>query len=217
MKKIIFAAVFLGSTMGLSATPLLVEAYQAGNISIPPLQYDTVTVVEVAFTLDTACYVQFSTGGLAALSRSWLKLDGVDLPPKAWLSSSVRPQVFGITYTYLVTSGEHTISFVLTVGQNDSDPTLCQNTYLQALIFLPDTAKDAVVERPEVEFGVRTASVISQGPYVSAPGASQLVDASGRVIENAIADGRVQISTLPPGTYFAKSEERTVVKIVKVE
>jgi hypothetical protein len=43
------------------------------------------------------------------------------------------------------------------------------------------------------------------------------VDASGRVIENAIEDDKVFISSLPQGTYFARNGERTIVKIVKVE
>jgi len=37
------------------------------------------------------------------------------------------------------------------------------------------------------------------------------------VIEGAIENDKVFISNLPTGTYFARSEERTVVKIVKVE
>jgi len=43
------------------------------------------------------------------------------------------------------------------------------------------------------------------------------VDASGRVIPNAITEDKVYLSNLPQGTYFARNGERTVVKIVKVE
>ena len=37
------------------------------------------------------------------------------------------------------------------------------------------------------------------------------------MIENAIEEDKVFISTLPTGTYFARDGDRTVVKIVKVE
>jgi hypothetical protein len=68
------------------------------------------------------------------------------------------------------------------------------------------------------EFPVqRWTTIVSSGPYVNVQGASELVDATGRVIEDAIEDDKVFISNLPTGTYFARDEERTIVKIVKVE
>ena len=63
----------------------------------------------------------------------------------------------------------------------------------------------------------RWTTIVSSGPYVNVAGASELVDATGRVIENAIEDDKVFISDLPTGTYFARNGERTIVKIVKVE
>ncbi|MBA7644444.1 hypothetical protein ES703_52188 [subsurface metagenome] len=63
----------------------------------------------------------------------------------------------------------------------------------------------------------RWTTIVSSGPYVNVAGASELVDATGRVIENAIEDNKVFISNLPTGTYFARNGERTIVKIVKVE
>jgi hypothetical protein len=92
----------------------------------------------------------------------------------------------------------------------------CQYGRLQAFIFLPDSAS-AIAEQPLVQPPVLPSAVISRGPYVSAPGASTVVDASGRVMKNVLNNDRVYISTLPAGTYFAKDEERTVVKIVKVD
>lgn len=94
----------------------------------------------------------------------------------------------------------------------------CQKAYLQALIFLPDTAT-AIAEQPTSDAEPRgnTPSLISSGPYVNIAGATELVDASGRVIENAIEDDKVYLSNLPTGTYFARNADRTVVKIVKVE
>jgi len=63
----------------------------------------------------------------------------------------------------------------------------------------------------------RWTTIVSSGPYVNVAGATELVDATGRVIENAIEDNKVFISNLPTGTYFARNGDRTVVKIVKVE
>ena len=63
----------------------------------------------------------------------------------------------------------------------------------------------------------RWTAIVSAAPYVHVAGASELVDATGRVIENAIEDDKVFISDLPTGTYFARDEDRTIVKIVKVD
>ncbi|MEA3311777.1 MAG: T9SS type A sorting domain-containing protein, partial [candidate division WOR-3 bacterium] len=95
----------------------------------------------------------------------------------------------------------------------------CRDGYLQALIFLPDTSTNAVAEQPmsDAEPPATTPSLISKGPFVNVQGATELVDATGRVIENAIEDDKVFISSLPQGTYFARNGERTIVKIVKVE
>lgn len=63
----------------------------------------------------------------------------------------------------------------------------------------------------------RWTAIVSSGPYVNVAGATELVDASGRIIEDAISEDKVFISNLPTGTYFARNEDRTIVKIVKVE
>ena len=63
----------------------------------------------------------------------------------------------------------------------------------------------------------RWTTIVSSAPYVNVAGATELVDASGRVIENAISDDKVFISNLSTGTYFARDGDRTIVKIVKVE
>ena len=202
-----------------SAAPVLVEAYQEGQISIPPDERDTVSVAEVSFSVDTACYVQLSTGGIGIRAKVWLEANGESLPAVTSVDIDYGGEApLTMIYTYLLSSGEHTISFRLT---NNWGPQAgsCKNGYLQALLFLPDTATGAVVEQPvgDAEPSVNTPGLISRGPYVNVSGASELVDASGRVIEGAIENNKVFISNLPTGTYFARNEERTVVKIVKVD
>ncbi len=217
MKKILFTMVFLGLTLSINATPLLVEKYQIGSISFPSDEFKTLTVLELSFSIDTACLVQFSTGGFASLAKLWLDLDGDSLPPALLVRAGGADGPMPITYSYLLTKGNHIVSLMLANYSAPGNYTLCKSAYLQALIFLPDSAS-AVAEQPAIEPGKPlTSAVISRGPYVSAPGASMVVDAAGRVMENVLSQDKVYISDLPAGTYYAKDKERTVVKIVKVD
>jgi hypothetical protein len=217
MKEILFTVVFWGLAMSLKGSPLLVEKYQVGSINFPSTEMNTLTVIELSFSVDTTCFVQFAVGGVASLARIWLELDSDSLPPTLLIRAPGNDAPMPITYSYLVTPGNHNVALMLSNYPNLGNPTLCNNAYLQALIFLPD-AGGAVAEQPASETSrPMTSAVISRGPYVSAPGASTVVDATGRVMENVLSDGRVQISNLPAGTYYAKDEERTVVKIVKVD
>jgi hypothetical protein len=215
MKKLLLAALVLLAASSLFAAPVLVEAYQEGKIVIRD-KIDTVTVVELSFSVDTSCYVQFTAGGLTSFqTKMVLELDGNYLFPAAIVQGSTTLSAL-VVYTCLITPGEHTVRFkgiTLIAG-----PSTFYNAYLQALIFLPDEP-GAVAEQPmsDAEPTGNTPSLISKGPFVHAPGATELVDATGRVIENAIEDDKVFISNLPQGTYFARNGERTIVKIVKVE
>jgi hypothetical protein len=217
MKKVLIIVLLLGLAASATAAPLLVEAYQEGQINIPAGENDTLVVTEVSFAVDSSCYVQFVAGGIVQLARLGVELDGERLPPLT-MTLAETTQWSNLTYTYFVGAGEHTTALKIFTYKNDFYPTTCTDAYLQALIFLPDTG-GAVAERPAGDADATGAmkSVISKGPYVTVTGASELVDATGRVIENAIEEDRVSINTLPQGTYFARDEERTVVKIVKVE
>jgi len=210
------AALALLVAASLSAAPVLVEAYNEETITIPENKRDTVTLVELSFSVDTSCYVQFTAGGLTSFqTQMLLELDGNYLFPAAIVQGSTTLSAL-IVYTYLIAPGEHTVR-LKGIGLI-RDPSTFYNGYLQALIFLPDEGS-AVAEPPPEPGGVSPlpASIISKGPYVNVEGATELVDASGRVIENAIEDNKVFISNLAPGTYFARNEDRTIVKIVKVE
>ncbi|TKJ43110.1 hypothetical protein CEE36_05010 [candidate division TA06 bacterium B3_TA06] len=213
---IIKATLALLVAASLSAAPVLVEAYQEGTITIPEGEHDTVTVVELSFSVDTSCYVQFTAGGLTSFqTKMLLELDGNYLFPAAIVQGSTTLSAL-VVYTCLITPGEHTVRFKgITLIRG---PSTFYNAYLQVLIFLPDTTS-GVAEQPtsDAEPTGATPSLISQGPYVNVAGATELVDATGRVIEGAISDDKVFISNLPTGTYFARDEDRTIVKIVKVE
>ncbi|MEA3311944.1 MAG: T9SS type A sorting domain-containing protein [candidate division WOR-3 bacterium] len=216
MKKLLLAALVLLAASSLSAAPVLVEAYNEKPITIPEDKMDTVTVVELSFSVDTSCYVLFTAGGLVWAAKAFLQLDGTDLFP-ASIGRGVTTRSVHIAYTYPLSPGDHIVHLRMTKLETTLRAT-CYEAYLQALIFLPDTAT-AVAEQPtsDAEPSVNTPSLIASGPYVNVAGASELVDATGRVIENAISDDKVYLSNLPTGTYFARDGERTIVKIVKVE
>jgi hypothetical protein len=217
VRKVLVARLMLSFlAVGLQAAPLLVESYQDGQINIPAAEGDTLTVTEVAFSVDTSCYVQFATGGILTLGKMWLELNGEKLPPLLFAS---RAYYFpNITYSYLLEPGEHTVSLIFASFPDNGYPATYEQAYLQALIFLPDET-GAIAKRPigDAEPTAAMTSVISRGPYVTVTGATELVDATGRVIENAIEDDRVSINALPQGIYFARDGDRTVVKIVKVD
>jgi hypothetical protein len=211
---------FLCAALSLGAAPILVEAYQKeGTVLIPEGQADTIIASEITFSLNTACLVQLATGGNIGYALGWLVLDGKDLIPNVKIATAYgAPGPLTLTYTYPMSTGEHMVSLCVRNYSNINVPSTCSDCYLQALIFLPDTVGEAIVEQPVPDAGKPvTSSLISRGPFVQVLGATMVVDASGRVIENAIEDGRVSVSTLPAGTYFAKEKESTIVKIVKVE
>lgn len=220
MKKVLILGVFLVGALKVIAGPVLLEEHQITPIAIPVGEVDTVIVAEVSFSVDTACYVQMVTGGMAKQAKGWLDIDGVPLPPSVIVSHAGQRAPVNIVYIYLVEEGEHSIAFMLTNYYNMDYFTTCDSGYLQALIFLPD-AGSAVAEQPTSGNGlkpiVNTPSVVSSGPYVTVTGATELVDATGRVIENAIEEDRVSINNLSQGTYFARKEGKTLVKIVKVQ
>ena len=216
MKKLLLAAIALLVAADLSAASVLIEAYNEETITIPSDKMDTVTLVEISFSVDTSCYVLFTAGGLADVAKMLLRLNGDNLFPIAYVEEYAASSIH-IVYTYSLSPGNHTIHLRITNGRGGSRAS-CRDAYLQALIFLPDTAT-AIAEQPvgDAQPTGNTPSLISQGPYVNVAGATELVDASGRVIENAITDERVYLSNLPQGTYFARDGDRTIVKIVKVD
>ncbi|MEA3310869.1 MAG: hypothetical protein U9Q76_01485, partial [candidate division WOR-3 bacterium] len=83
MKKKLFVAVMMLVSVGVAGvTPLLVEAYQEGPISIPMDKEDTLSVVEVSFSVDSACHVMLTAGGQAKIASLWLEMDENRLPPQ---------------------------------------------------------------------------------------------------------------------------------------
>jgi len=215
VKKILIPLMI--ATFTMQAAPVLVEAYQEGQITIPAESFTTDTACALTFSVDTSCVVSFSTSGNLSGCKAWLAIDNDSLPPLSQDNEDNGSVAF--TYSYIIQPGEHTAYYTILGGYNPgtSISSTFRNGYLQALIFLPDTGNGAVTEQEHEALPDVAPSVISSGPYVSAPGATQVVDASGRVLEGVLTDGKVYLSDLPPGTYFARQGERTVTKVVKVE
>jgi len=219
MRKVLLALSF-AVIAAFAGEMLLVETYQDGILQTAdgdPL-VDT-TLLRLEFSLDSNCYAVFSTGGFHSRGTMWLELDEDSLGHSTREAIGSEPKhPFDQTYMCLLNSGVHTME--LRWRNNPVYPTWIKNARFQALIFLPD-AGGAIMERPDGDVdadatGALT-SVISRGPYVTVTGATELVDATGRVIENAITDDRVSINNLSQGTYFARKEGKTLVKIVKVD
>lgn len=213
MKKVLVILLF--AALCLSAAPVLIEAYHIGRITTAPDKVDTVTVVELSFSVDTSCYVLFTGGVVSHSAKIFLQADDINLFPEASLSGYDACGIH-LNYTYPLDPGNHNAYLKLTNFKLNWQAD-CYNAYLQALIFLPDEA-GAVSEQPLGNNPQpQTHSVVSRGPWVSAPGATELVDGSGRVVENAIEDDKVFISNLSTGTYFARDGGKTIVKVVVVK
>jgi len=216
-KKLFCLLALLSIALGAHATQVLLETHQEGVLTIPEKQSQSFDVVSLGFSTDTACCVQFSIGGHAQFARIWLVLDGSDLPPT--LDPCSWKDFWGFTYSYLVAAGEHSVVLKFENSRNINDPSTCQDYYLQALIFLPDEPS-AVAERPDQPHGdeaVTTRSVLATGAWVSAPGATELWDASGRKVSDVPQDGRISLQELADGTYFARNAEQTILKVVRVQ
>jgi len=213
MKKVLMILSLFGALTTITAAPLLVEAYQKGTITIPAGETDTVTIVKISFSVDTACYVQFSAGGFTAHAFTWFALDGVDLPPQTRMGHNTVPQGFSLPYAYILNAGSHTLELTMTIW--GSYAAICEKAYLQALIFMPDSG-GAINEQPTADANVSNASVLSTGPYVRVPGCIKVRDVSGRNVDCQIDGDKVMLSTLSAGTYFAETKTGTGVKIVKV-
>lgn len=221
--------VLIGLAAGIfadtTASPLLIETYQNEYVEFHlPARGKTATVAQLSFSVDTNCCVQFTAGGRLRQTLIFLKLDGERLYPEAMTTHPFYTYPYSIVYNCALKPGEHTLSlqamdwFLLDTSDSVG---ICDKSYLQALLLLPDKVSppqeiDESVNA-EVQPSGALPTLISNSAYVRVPGASQLVDASGRIVETSIAEGMVHISTLGPGTYFARSGERTVVKIVKVD
>lgn len=196
------------------ASPVLLETHQTGVLAIPEKQSQTLDVVSINFQVDTACFVQVNAGGNGKRSIMSLAMDGTDLFPE------IQPSFggFSIPYASFVSAGDHVLTLKFTNYGNYDEEASCQDSYLQALIFLPDEPS-AVAEQLEPRgLSPLPVSIISHGPWVSAPGATELYDANGRKVSDVPQDGRICLQDLPGGTYFAREgDTRTMLKIVKIQ
>lgn len=211
MRKIALLLLVFGGLL-FGGQSILLEAYQDAVIAPGAENIDT-TILKLEFSLDTTCQILVASGGAQKRGIGYLLLDGDTVRNSIRYNVDANMMPLDQVFIHLTNEGEHTI---LLKFRTLNELGQCQYGRLQALIFLPDSAS-GVLELPPVLPPFLPSAVISRGPYVSAPGASAVVDASGRVMENVLSEGRVSISNLPAGTYFAKDEERTVVKIVKVD
>ena len=217
-----FALVLISLPLLANASQVLVEAWQTVDLVIPKGQRCDTAIVELSFTVDTGCFVLFTTGAMARMGNFWVKLDGNKLRPKIPCTGKEMSPV-PISYASKLESGHHKVTLWFECYYSDLvpiDPS-CTYAYLQALLFLPDsTVTKGIEEENDQNGGFRenpVVSLVTKGPYVQVPGCIDLVDDSGRIIENAVIGDKVMISNLSRGTYYARGTGGTTVKVVKVQ
>jgi len=193
-----------GAVLG---APRVVEAFQEGNFTP---SFEPQPVVNLDFSLDTACVVQFMVGGIitgggAGIARAWVKLDGDSLPPSTQ-QAYIASFLFGYTPPTPLPEGGHTLTLMASGGE-DSD---CESAYLQALIFEPDEPS-AVVELPVNDTPEsRAERVYRVGDLIEVKTLDAAVyDASGRLVERPMGCFAPESS----GVYYLTGEER-IRKIV---
>ncbi|MBD3286879.1 hypothetical protein GF359_09610 [candidate division WOR-3 bacterium] len=198
--------ILLVTAFVLNASTVSVEAYYSEELTEIPESRQTETAVQLTFSIDTSCLVQFSANGRCLVHPGWLELDRDSMPALLEVRAGTGP--VPIVYTYCLHPGEHTLAYMMrgdfTTDTTSTSP--CGECCIQARIILPDAATDADAE---------SAPSLSRESYVTSPGATQVADSSGRALEGVLNEDRISISALPQGTYYAKKEDRTVVKIVK--
>ncbi|MBD3285819.1 hypothetical protein GF359_05095 [candidate division WOR-3 bacterium] len=203
MKKV-FLTVLLAAFLAAVAVwgaPRVVEAFQEADFT--PTFPTTETIVTLNFSVDTACAVQFISSGRGGECKTWLVLDSDSLPT---IGEATYYSSLAVMYVCQVEAGEHTV-LLKAFGV---DGGLCENAYLQALIFEPDEPS-AVVELPV--YGTPTSRaerVYRVGDLIGIQTLDAAVyDASGRLVERPLGSFAPESA----GVYYITGEEH-IRKIV---
>ena len=166
----------------------------------------------------------YATGGgnilPAIYGCSWVTMNGTKLD---WTIGS--PEING-SYVFALGAGNY--EFELKVETNSERlysygpppdyvrMVIIHHPGIQAMVILSDTTTDALAEQPPERNDTYPASLIASGPSITVPGCIEVRDIAGRIVCNEIKDGRITLSTLPKGTYFAQTSTLRIIKIVKM-
>lgn len=186
----------------------MIEDYTEGKVPI------TVTgdykLAGVAFELPQLSIIHVVTGraggGVGLLSlKFWLNLDGSPLNMSS-CSYENTPN-----FMKELEAGSYTLDFM--VGQAAGDTIV--NPRLQVLVLYNDAP--GVSETPPNITPTESSTILSQGPSVTVPGCTEVVDISGRKVDCEINGDRIMVNSLSSGTYFARGSEGRTTKIVKLK
>ncbi|MBA7600507.1 hypothetical protein ES703_07562 [subsurface metagenome] len=185
--------------------------------------------VTFSFSLDTQTYVDVSVGGVIGII-----FGGGIAYPKVAASNSIDGYYWAIEYIttrnlqggdlnyypsyttldqhfgWLFGAGENTISLTL---QGQDAYYFYDRTRLEVKFEIEDE-EPAVTEGPSTPVDVGQRTLLTAGPEISLGQSSTLFDLNGRKVYQTDADGRVELNTLPCGTYFATQEDGSKVRIV---
>ena len=154
---------------------------------------------------------------IAATSAMWLKFTS-NRNLKVWLTlngdsldMSTRHVGNGASFMKPLEPGSHTLDFMYRGTMFDT----LLNPMLQVLVLYNDAP--SVSETPPQPTPTESSTILSQGPSVTVPGCSEVVDVSGRKVDCEINGDRIMVNSLSSGTYFAKTNDGQTVKITKLQ
>jgi hypothetical protein len=223
MRKVVLAILAITLT-AVAGEMFLVEYFDNEEYIVPVRQVDT--AAEVTFSINRPAYVSVATAAVVMQSGTpddtnttgsvWMVADGDSLSSTTqYNSTGITPSLYYNQTLFLyMESGEHNIQIKVAAPTRNYYSTY-KRVRLQALILLEDTL-EAVTERPDAsQAPTNQSSCLTSSNYVRIEGCNAIHDIMGRKMDLVIEDGRVIISDLPAGTYFAGTSTGTV-KIVKM-
>jgi len=185
----------------------MIEDYTEGSVYLfNPGEHKLATVT---FELPQLSIIHtvtgIASGGHASFPKFWLTLNEDSL--------NMSSCIYFNTPNFMkeLEAGSYTLDFM--VGQAAGDTIV--NPRLQVLVLYDDTP--SVTETPPNITPTESSTILSQGPSVTVPGCSEVVDVSGRKVDCEINGDRIMVNSLSSGTYFARGSEGRTTKIVKLK
>lgn len=207
MTKKLFTIVFFMLTATAFAGQIIVSDEHPGEITNLPIS-DNYEAAKITVELDTTSTILITSGGFwnVTMSSNSINIDNNHITITTMYESCNR------SYLTTLQKGIHTIKLLGITRPGDYK---LLNIYLQVLIFTPDEVQ-AVMETPNTNDPIKPKSILATGVSVHIDGCNSVYNISGQKVVCQITNGEVMVNSLSEGTYFAKSNNGGVTKIVKV-
>jgi len=185
----------------------MVEDYTEDTLDFPTP--GTYKLASVTFQLDQFSIATVVTGGERYGGSSlhvWLVLD------ENSLGTSICRWYETPSFMMELETGIHTLDFMIHTNESNGGAV---NPRLQVLVLYNDAP--SVSETPPNITPIEISTILSQGPSVTVPGCSEVVDIAGRKVDCEVNDDRIMVNSLSSGTYIARGSEGRITKIVKLK